>query len=161
MFLATQVMAAQIIFKDNYTVTGSGDVNYQYDTIGRQTGSEAPINYSHANGPSTVTSSGTNAGKCLMDGTPVSSWLSPGGNFNQSPDISIEFELTRLIPADKSFFVSFGKNNIYQPANNSDPGMGIVFFENGFYQLFNSNTVVFSQHFSALEAASNPSGDVE
>ena len=161
LFLASQAISSQIIFKDNFTVTGSGNVNFQFDAVGRQTGSEAPIEYSHANGPSTVTDSGTNAGKCLMNGTSVSSWLSPGGNFNQSADYSIKFELTRLLPADKSFFVSFGKNNIYQPANNPDPGMGIVFFENGFYQLFNSNSVVFSQHFSELEAASNPSLAIE
>ncbi len=161
LFLASQIIASQIIFKDNFTVTGSGDVNFQYETIGRQTGSEAPINYSHANGPSTVTSTGENAGKCFMDGTPIASWLSPGGNFNQSADFSIEFELTRRIPADKNQFVSFGKNNIYQPANSADPGMGVVFFENGWYQVFNSNTIVCSRHYSELEAASNPSLEIQ
>jgi len=160
LFLVSQVIASQTIFNDNFSVTGGGDVNFQYQTIGRQTGSEAPLNYYNANGPSTVTNYGANAGKCLMDGTPVGSWLSPGGNFNQSTDFSIEFELTRLIPADKNFFVSFGKNNVYKPANNADPGMGVIFFDNGWYQVFNSNILIHSQHFSELEAASNPTLEI-
>jgi hypothetical protein len=161
LIFAVQVMAVQTIFQDNFTVSGGGNINFQYDVIGRQTGAEAPADYYHPNGPSTVTNAGANAGKCKMDGTPLDSWLSPGGNFNQSADYSIKFELTRLFDSNKTFYFSFGKNAIYQPANSADPGMGIIFYENGFYQLFDSNTLVFSQHFSALEAASNPSLSIE
>ena len=70
---AMQVMAAQTVFQDNFTVTGGGDVNFQYENIGRQTGAEAPANYYHSNGPSTVTNAGANAGECKMDGMPLDS----------------------------------------------------------------------------------------
>ncbi len=157
LFLATPKILALNIFNDNFNVTGGGNINYQYDVIGRQTGFEAPLTYNYANGPTTVTNAGLNSGKCFMDGTPDSSWLSPGGNFNQFSDFSIKFELTRLLPADKQFYFSFGKNRKFQSANSTDPGMGVVFFESGWYQIFDSsNTPVCARHFPALEATSNP-----
>jgi len=159
-FSCTALFAETILF-DNFTVTGSGDINFQYDAVGRQTGLDAPKLYNPVNGPSTVTDSGLYAGKCLMDGTPTDSWLSPGGNFNQSSDFSIEFELTRLFSTDKVCYFSFGKNGIHQAANSPDPGMGIIFFENGWYQVFQSNSLVFSQQVSALSVASNPSLEVK
>ena len=161
LFFATPKIFALNIFNDNFNVTGSGDVNFQYDAIGRQTGSDAPLTYYHANGPSTVTNAGAIAGKCFMDGFPLSSWLSPGGNFNQSTDFAVGFELTRLTDSNKLFYFSFGKNEIYKAANSADSGMGIIFFENGFYQVFCSNSLVFSKHFPALTVASNPSLEIK
>ena len=43
-----------------------GDVNYNYDIEGRQSGTDAPLTYNWANGPSTVTNGGPNAGQCHM-----------------------------------------------------------------------------------------------
>jgi len=132
---------AAILFYDDYTVTGGGDVNFEYAT--RQTGTAAPQPYQWANGPCTVTNAGPNAGKLHMDGAPVTSWNAINHNFVESPDFSIEYELTRQPDQTNGWdSISFGKDAVWKTPNGPEYGMGIIFFENGWYQVFDSGTLV-------------------
>ena len=154
--LATQTGTT---FEDNFNVTGSGNVNHNYDQTDRQSGNIAPILYNHANGPSTVTDLGSNAGKCNMNGSVSASYLSPNYNFTGAGDFSIEYEVTRLPGGNTAQWdvITFGTDASYKiPHEGNAHGMEIVFYEHGWYHVYDNNTAIANFNFPELHVDVNP-----
>jgi len=143
---------------DDFTVTSGGDVNFEYAT--RQTGALAPISYNWANGPSTVTNGGPNAGKCHMAaaGANPPAYLNIGHNFNESGDFSIEYELTRLGVDNANWdAVSFGTLLpwVYPHENPANIGFEVIFFEHGWYHVYMPGQLTGNFFFAELAPSSN------
>jgi len=153
-FLTCTKVLAATIFEDTFTVTGGGDINYNYSESGRQTGIDAPLQYS-SSGITIVTNAGATAGKLTAIGDP-SCTFSPDKNFTDYGNFSIQYEITRLGSGNWAS-VEFGHD-----AQNTAPwspsgGMSIRFEENGSYVVqdgWPASTGSFT--FSELTFASSP-----
>ena len=155
--LLTGISNAETIFMDNFNVTiDGGDVNYQNDAPGRQSGTViTPINYSWWTIGGTapyVTNAGPYAGKCRIEHDVA---MSPNHNFIESGDFSIEYELTRLTNGGDWSSIQFGKN-YYHLAPWSDPGMSVIIGD-GNYQFWDTGAGATGHFFFAeLAVNSNP-----
>ena len=141
--LLTGISNAETIFGDNFNITsGGGNINYQSDTPGRQTGNiTLPLNYSlHTDGSgnygiAAVTNDGPYAGKCIID--PNKSLygiaMSPEYDFNANSNITISYELTRT-ETNGWCSIQFGKT-YYSSAPWSSPGMSFIMGD-GVYQIW-------------------------
>ena len=161
--------ASEIIFKDTFNVSGSGDVNYNYNEAGRQSGLVAPLTYNWANGPVTVTNEGSHAGKAHMDATSIASYLNPSYNFTNSGNFSIEFDLTRFLSATTTEWVtcSFGTDGAWKFPHESPEslGMEVMFYQHGWYQVYIPGTIpaniVGNFYFPELHILSNQTLNVK
>ncbi len=159
--VSPQQISAATTFYDTFNVTsGGGDVNYDYDIGDRQSGTAAPILYHWANGPSTVTNGGPNAGTCHMEalGATPPAYLSIGHNFNESGNFSIEYELTRLGTNNANWdAVSFGTDNpwVYPHENPANYGFEVIFFEHGWYHVYMPGQLTGNFYFAELATDSN------
>jgi len=158
-FTVTAAPQTKTIFKDKFYVLGSGNVNFMYDMISRQTGNTAPCLYHWANGPSTVTHSGPNAGKCHMDGSAAPAYLSPFNNFNESGNFILQYDLTRIPNGNTQQWdlVAFGTDGAFKiPHEGNAHGFEVVFFEHGWYHVYANNIITANFYFSELEYGNNP-----
>ena len=97
---------AEIYFSDNYTVTGSGDADYQYADGVRQSGSLSPTNYVDPT-IAAVSDSGDYAGLCHMT---ESTGISPNEMYtNNSGKLIYEFDIIRYNTDWTAF--AFGKDD--------------------------------------------------
>jgi len=152
-FMTCSIISATTIFEDTFDVTGSGDINYNYNESGRQSGLSAPLQYTSTGVP-LVTDSGPFAGKLIADGDPGCTF-SPDKNFNDYGNFSIQYEVTRIGSGNWAS-VEFG-----QDAQNTVPwdpqgGMSIRFDENGNYVVQDGYPVATGNFtFTELSYASN------
>ena len=147
------------IFKDRFSVISNGDANHQYNMVGRQSGNSAPSIYHLANGPSTVTISGPNVGKCHMDGSSAPAYLSPANNFNESGNFILQYDLTRIPSGDTQQWdlVAFGTDGAFKiPHEGNAHGFEVVFYEHGWYHVYANNIITANFYFSELEYINNP-----
>ena len=129
-----------LLFEDTFNVTGGGNINYNYNEAGRQSGSLAPLTYTTFNALCVcITNEGPSAGKAkssilLSNAAPplMSCGFSPDQNFTNSGDFSIEYDLTRF-PDGYWASVEFGHNSQNVGPWNPDGGMSVRFENNGFY----------------------------
>ncbi len=108
-------------FSDNYTVTGSGDADYQYADGVRQSGTMSPTNYIAATAGA-VSDSGDYAGLCHME-----NWdgISPNEMYtNSAGKLVYEFDIIRYTTDWTAF--AFGKDFL-QDWHHIRSGMGIAF----------------------------------
>jgi len=161
-FTISSASQTKTIFKDRFSVISSGDANHQYNIAGRQSGNAAPLIYNCKGGPSTVSVSGPNVGKCHMDGTTQPAYLSPYHNFTESGDFSIKYDITRF-PGENTQqwnVISFGTDDSYkiphEISGGTNHGMEIVMFEHGWYHVYVNNIFTANYYFSELEYANNP-----
>ena len=151
---------AGTLFDDDFTVTGGGDVNFEYDQ-GRQTGTLSPILYNWANGPSTVTNGGPNAGQCHMAaaGANPPAYLNIAHNFTESGDFSLEYEITRL-EADNANWdaVSLGTDAPYKYPHETplNYGFEVIFFEHGWYHVYMPGQLTGNFFFAELQPSVTP-----
>ncbi len=120
---------AATYFSDNYTVTGSGDADYQYDNGIRQSGTMAPTNYVDA-ACGAVSDTGEHAGRCSM-----TDWtgISPNEMYtNNSGKLIYEFDITRFSTDWTAF--AFGKDYL-QDWHHINSGMGIAFTAVNAYEI--------------------------
>jgi len=159
--ILTFTLNAAVLFNDTFTVSGGGDVNFEYST--RQSGTAAPISYQVANGPITVTNAGPNAGKLnvLSGAGNLSYWNLANHNFTESGNFSIECEVERLDGADSFhwFEVSIGCNGAWMnPEDNpAFPGFSVRLWEQGQLVTYtNGNaTPLINQAFDELKVSVN------
>lgn len=158
---ASSALFAATAFEDTFTVTGGGDINYNYNEAGRQTGSQAPAPYglwhNAASEPTLVTNAGPTAGKLhisLLDGTET--WVGgPNTNFTDSGDFSAEIEFTRLNDLNNWISLAVGKGSV--PASPwVTPGVDIIIYPNGSYTIFVDGVASSSYSFTELTYASSP-----
>ena len=120
---------AEVYFSDNYTVTGSGDADYQYADGVRQSGTMSPTNYVAATA-GTVSDSGDHAGTCSMinwDG------ISPNDMYtNSAGNLVYEFDIERFTTDWTAF--AFGKDFL-QDWHHIRSGMGIAFTAENSYEI--------------------------
>ena len=146
---------AKNIFSDNFNVTGSGDVNYNFDEAGRQSGTAAEILYGIYGGGAYVTNAGPYAGKCVLNPQAA---ITPNHNFNESGDFTIEYELTRTDdPAASNNWntICFGNNSGNVWPWQAVPGVSLVFENKGSYSFWENGTMMHAFYFSGL-SWSNP-----
>ena len=161
--LLTGISNAETIFMDNFNITSDGgDINYQNDAPGRQTGTVSlPLQYSWYDdgsgnyGYPAVINDGPYAGKCIID--PGQSLygiaMSPNDNFNANTNIIISYDLTRT-DSNGWCSVQFGKA-YYHLAPWTAPGMTVIMGTDGDYQIWDQAgpTAVFA--FAELAYTSN------
>jgi len=116
-------------FSDNYTVTGSGDADYQYADGVRQSGTMAPTNYAGA-AAGAVSDSGDYAGLCHMTDwtgiTPNEMYTNGAGN------LVMEFDVTRY----NTDWTAFGFGKVFlQDWHHIRAGMGIAFTAVNSYEI--------------------------
>ncbi|RLD09538.1 MAG: hypothetical protein DRI44_08290, partial [Chlamydiae bacterium] len=155
LFIVTSLSFAKTIFEDNFNVTGSGDVNYNFDEAGRQSGTAAEILYSINGGGAYVTNAGHYAGKCVLNPQAA---ITPNHNFIESGDFSIEYELTRTDDPGASNnwnAICFGNNfgNVWPW--HAVPGVSLVFENKGSYSFWENGTMMHAFSFPGL-SWSNP-----
>ncbi len=152
--LLTGISNAETIFGDNFNVTGSGDVNYQIDEPGRQSGTAATLMYNLNGIGAYVTNAGPYAGKCVFES---STSISPNHNFNESGNYSIEYEITRTEVAGGWVTISLGNNhgNVY-PWHDTEPGFCIVVGDDGGYSVWDHGTPTSGFNFAELSWSNNP-----
>jgi len=158
-FTVSAATQTKTIFKDRFSVLSSGDINHQYNIAGRQCGNAAPSIYNFANGTSTVTLSGPNAGKCHMDASSAPAYLSPLNNFNESGDFTLQYDLTRIPSGNTQQWdlVAFGTDGAFKiPHEGNAHGFEVVFYEHGWYHVYANNIITANFHFSELEFINNP-----
>ena len=120
---------AETYFSDNYTVTGSGDADYQYADGVRQSGSLSPTNYV-APEVGAVSDSGDYAGLCHMTD---SAGISPNEMYtNNSGKLVYEFDIIRYTTDWTAF--AFGKDFL-QDWHHIRSGMGIAFTAENSYEI--------------------------
>jgi len=118
----TATIQAEVLFSDNFNIDGSGNVNTDYDTPGRQRGTFAPLEYSST--VPTITDTGIYAGKYFCDQFNNSS---PYHDFTGQGNFSIEFDMDLYTNLASHFMVmSFGKPSA--GAGYETPGGMEVFF---------------------------------
>ncbi len=155
--LAPQNLFATTIFADNFNVTGSGNVNHNYEESGRQSGTAATLMYDvSGTGNAYVTNGGSYAGKCVL--APHAPMMSPVHNFNESGDFSIEYELTR--PDNPAFSndwncIIFGNDGGNVVPWHTVPGFGLVFENKGSYSIWDRGIQFSAFNFPGL-SWSNP-----
>ncbi|RLD10000.1 MAG: hypothetical protein DRI44_07170, partial [Chlamydiae bacterium] len=127
---------AATLFNDPYTVSGGGDINFEYTA--RQSGTEAPIIYTQSDG-FTVTNIGPKAGKANVITTGHDpKYLCPDHNFTESGDFSVECDITRN-GSDGDGWVTMG---IGLDAVKDDPeqsgvsGLKVKFWDDGGLQVY-------------------------
>ena len=131
LFLTTQQISAEVIFKDNFnTVAGVEEVNFGYDNPGRQSGTMVPTNYF------------TTGGSSIGDGAAFPNWLnkangalSPNINFTNLNNFVVEFDMIQ--PGTNDGWVSIVVGSDVQGAAGDDPvgGHGLLIHVNGAYVL--------------------------
>ena len=105
-------------------VPGSGDVNKEYTTSGRQSGTKAPSEY-YISGTTEVGASAANPNKLTLIGE--NSSCTPGYNFGNDKEFKLEFDFE---PSASGTGVSICKiNKNASPLGNG--GMGFVFYGGG------------------------------
>ncbi|MCK5852133.1 hypothetical protein KAH27_03800 [bacterium] len=146
---------AATLFEDNFTVTGGGNANYQYDNTNRQSGILSPIQYLQAGGVSLVTNAGSSAGTVNFNGTDVA--LSPNHNFTDYGNISLQVEIKRLNNTSWTA-VAIGKDNP-TAAPWVENGFTIMIYPDGNYYVYdhwNGGSSIAHFYFSELDWAVNP-----
>ena len=128
-------------------VSGSGNVNKDYNASGRQLGFVAPLDYT-LQGTTEVGISVANPNKLTLSGTDAS--CSPNYSFEDSGNFKIEFDIT---PSTSGSAFSFGKEARNAPPN-SVGGMGFVFYGNGNYDVYSSNVKLGSFNNAAVNKSS-------
>ncbi len=128
------------IFRDTFNVFGSGNVNHGYDNAGRQFGSATPLTYT-LSGQTEVGSRSDNSGELLLG---LSSGCAPNYSFTESGEFIIEFDTEphNLDGSPDWVSLCFGKNDNSDLFPISLSGAGLVFFENGNFQSFDSTNLV-------------------
>ena len=164
--LSTQKIMSATVFYDTFDVTtGGGDVNYDYDAAGRQSGSTAPLAYNTANGPVTVTNAGPHAGKAHFNATTIPSYLNPIHNFTESGNFSISFDLTRFIGVTTTEWTtcSFGTDGAWKFPHETATALGfeVIFFQHGWYQVFKPGTIIGNFYYPELHVLSNQTLNIE
>lgn len=153
---------SELVFSDPFNVSGSA-YDLGFEAANRQTGSAGVLSYLErpehmAGGPADEYTQ--------LDGTRLylqvtdTTWVSPDYNFKDGPEFSLEVEInaTDTNPdrtSDDWAAVVFGATQSGAFVNASD-GMGILFRNNGGYQVFDGGQAIYS---SAAEDAL-PGGDV-
>jgi len=129
-----------ISFLDRFTVTGSGDVNKNYNASGRQSGNAAPLTYK-TEGTTEVGSATTHPGKLLLG---QNSGCSPDMSFENSGNFMIEFDAEpHLFDGSGDWLsCSFGKDDQSSLSPISSSGLGAVFFTHKGFQLFAGETLI-------------------
>jgi hypothetical protein len=125
---------AETYFSDNYTVTGSGDADYQIDNGVRQSGTLSPTNYIAAT-VGAVSDSGDYAGLCHM-----TTWdgISPNEMYtNNAGNLVMEFDVIRYVTDWTAF--AFGKDYL-QDWHHIRSGMGIAFTSVNAYEIKDRTT---------------------
>jgi len=136
-FIVNRDMDSPFYFYETFNnVSGSGDVNKEYNASGRQLGFAAPLNYV-SQSTTEVGDSATNPNKLTLSGVDAS--CSPNYSFTKSGNFKIEFDIT---PSADGTAICFGKAS-KNAAPNSPGGMSIVFYGNGSgrYDVYDSATL--------------------
>ena len=149
-----------IIFEDNFNISsGSGNVNFQFDTSGRQTGWAAPLEYNlllQSGDSVSVTDSGLFAGQCKFDATTFGgSSFCPDHNFLESSEFNVEFELSRTTNNDNWTGIGIGKNSIAEAPPWGASGFNFMCYPNGDYNIYDGGSWTANYNFAELSAASN------
>jgi len=150
--LTPQKTFAENIFSDNFNVTGNGDINFQFDTPGRQSGTAAELLYDqHPLGGAYVTNAGPYAGKCV-----ITKAIWPVHNFTESGNFSIEFDLTRESHSPQWLAINLGNNagNIWPW--HATPGFSVVIHNDGGYSTWQDGIATASFSFVELTWSNNP-----
>ncbi len=133
-FIVNRDTDSPFYFYDTFNnVSGAGDVNQKPNTSGRQLGIVAPIDYVFE-GATEIGISAENPNQLTLLGVEAS--CSPNFSFQEYNNFKIEFDIT---PNAAGSAFSFGK--IEKNAKpDSVGGMGFVFYGNGNYDVYSSDS---------------------
>jgi len=136
------VPAAQgpITFLDRFSVSGFGDVNKNYNTPGRQSGNAAPLTYKTEG----TTETGTGSSNPYWLTLGQDSGVSPNYSFLAKSNFKIEFDVKphNLDGSADWTSIAFGKKDNSSLAPISDSGFGNLFYANGIFKTYDSETLV-------------------
>ncbi len=119
--------------EDDFNVTGSGNINFDISG-GRQSGIFAPLSYTLGSGQTSVSDSGSFAGKCRLQST---TFVAINENLTNSFCIELELEINTDNTGAWTG-ICFGKDApLWEPWKNT--GMSIIFRDSGLYTFFDNN----------------------
>ena len=122
------------IFKDNFNVISTGDVNTDYVNTDRQSGTFSPLPYAYS-GMTEIGGFAAYPGKLMLG---QNAGCSPNASFESSPNFKIEFDAEPHLFDGSGDWLScaFGKENNSNLSPISPSGLGAVFFTHSAFQLF-------------------------
>ena len=128
------------IFKDNFNVLPTGDVNTDYAVFGRQSGTISPLAYT-VSGTTEIGGFSTYPGKLMLE---QNAGCSPIASLESSPNFKIEFDAEPHLFDGSGDWLScaFGKdaNAILSPISSS--GLGALFFAHTGFQFYEGETLL-------------------
>ena len=147
-FIVDRNLDSPFYFYETFNnVSGSGDVNKEYNVSGRQLGFATPLDYV-SQGTTEVGANATNPNKLTLSGENFS--CSPNFSFEDYSNFKIEFDLE---PSSAGSAFSFGKET-RNAAPNSIGGMSFVFYGNGNYDVYSSDSLLGSFNNEAVNKSS-------
>ena len=146
---------ATTLFDDPYTVSGGGDINFEYAT--RQSGTAAPVSYNQPEVGFTVTNAGPNAGKAnVIAGAGQVRYLNLAHNFTESGNFSVEYEFTRLGPENPWWgSIAIGTDGVYQYPHQGAAGLEIRLWNIGYLWVTLNGVTLLDKQFPELTVSSN------
>ncbi len=128
------------IFKDNFNVLPTGDVNTDYAISGRQTGTASPLAYT-VSGTTKVGGFTDYSGKLMLG---QNSGCSPNASFESSLNFKIEFDAVPHLFDGSGDWIScgFGKTDNSSLSPISPSGLAAVFFTHTGFQLFDGEKLL-------------------
>ena len=138
--LTSAPLNSATIFRDIFNVSGSGDVNRNYNSVGRQSGNSAPLTYK-IEGTTEIGNSSIAPGWLTLN---KNSGCSPNQGFIESGNFNIEFDIKphNLDESADWASISFGKETQDSFSPSSDSGIGNLFYANGTFQTYSSDSLV-------------------
>ncbi len=151
-------VSSSTIFADNFNCTGSGgNINFEYNTSGRQSGNAAPLFYNQPEIGFTVTNAGPNAGKAnVITGAGQVRYLNLAHNLTESAGFSVEYEFTRLSPDGGTWgSIAIGTDAVYQYPHQGVAGLEIRLWNHGWMWVHLNGVQLLNKQFPELAVSSS------
>jgi len=130
------------IFKDNFNVIPTGDINTEYDAIGRQSGEVSPLVYT-VSGTTEVGSSSAHPGKLTLG---QNAGCSPNDSFENPGGFNIKFDV-RVHNLDESsdwFSLALGKDDQSSLLPESASGLAAAFSADRNFSFYDGTKLISS-----------------
>jgi len=140
LFVCVQSAAQPGVFKDSFNVIGNGDINFDCNAVGRQSGNATPLNYI-VSGTTEIGSGSSNPGELLLG---QNSGASPLMSFESADKFNIEFD-AKIHDFDAStdwLSLSLGSDNQSSILPENNTGLGAVFLADGTFQFYDGTLML-------------------
>ncbi len=131
------------IFKDNFNVLPTGDINTDFAVSGRQSGEASPLAYT-ISGTTEIGGFAAYPGKLMLG---QNAGCSPNTSFESSDKFNIEFdvELHNFDTSSDWLSLALGKDGQSSLLPDSESGLAAVFGADGTFKFYNGATLLHSE----------------